>query len=148
MTTGAIYTAMSSSEMHTLQRAFMAAGGKWSTFVIWSKRAFTLRRADYQRQYERILYGWRDGAQHYWCDARDQGDVWFFDKPAKNNLHPTMKPVALVKFGGSGSTLIAAEKTSRQAWLVKLDPAYCDVVVQPWQRFSGRSAILDGDGRA
>jgi ParB-like chromosome segregation protein Spo0J len=119
-TKGAIYIAMSSSELHTLQRAFMAAGGKWSTFVIWAKHAFTLGRADYQRQYEPILYGWRDGAEHFWCGARDQGDVWFFDKPAKNDLHPTMKPVALVErairnssksrdivldpFGGSGST--------------------------------------------
>ena len=164
VTKGAIYIAMSSSELHTLQRAFTAAGGKWSTFVIWAKHAFTLGRADYQRQYEPILYGWRDGAEHYWCGARDQGDVWFFDKPARNDLHPTMKPVALVErairnsskardivldpFGGSGSTLIAAEKTGRQARLVELDPAYCDVIVQRWQRFSGRAATLDGDGRS
>ena len=97
VTEGAIYIAMSSSELHTLQRAFAAAGGKWSTFVIWAKHTFTLGRADYQRQYEPILYGWRDGGDHYWCGARDQGDVWFFDKPAKNDLHPTMKPVALVE---------------------------------------------------
>jgi DNA modification methylase len=163
VTKGAIYIAMSSSELHTLQWAFAAAGGRWSTFLIWAKHAFTLGRADYQRQYEPILYGWRDGAEHYWCGARDQGDVWFFDKPAKNELHPTMKPVALVErairnpsksrdivldpFGGSGSTLIAAEKTGRQARLVELDPAYCDVIVQRWQRFSGRSATLEGDGR-
>ena len=65
---------MSSSELDTLQAAFRAAGGKWSTFVIWAKNAFTMGRADYQRQYEPILYGWKDGAQHYWCGARDQGD--------------------------------------------------------------------------
>jgi len=156
VTKGAIYIAMSSSELHTLQRAFMAAGGKWSTFVIWAKHAFTLGRADYQRQYEPILYGWRDGAEHYWCGARDQGDVWFFDKPSRNDLHPTMKPVALVErairnssksrdivldpFGGSGSTLIAAEKTGRKARLVELDPAYCDVIVERWERFTGRTA--------
>jgi DNA modification methylase len=164
VTKGAIYIAMSSSELHTLQRAFTAAGGKWSTFVIWAKHTFTLGRADYQRQYEPILYGWRDGADHYWCGARDQGDVWFFDKPARNDLHPTMKPVALVErairnssksrdivldpFGGSGSTLIAAEKTGRQARLVELAPAYGDVIVQRWQRFTCRSATLDGDGRS
>jgi DNA modification methylase len=163
VTKGAIYIAMSSSELHTLQRAFAAAGGRWSTFLIWAKHAFTLGRADYQRQYEPILYGWRAGADHYWCGARDQGDVWFFDKPARNELHPTMKPVALVErairnssksrdivldpFGGSGSSLIAAEKTSRQARLVELDPAYCDVIVQRWQRFSRRGATLDGDDR-
>jgi DNA modification methylase len=65
VTKGAVYVCMSSSELHTLQRAFAAAGGKWSTFVIWAKHTFTLGRADYQRQYEPILYGWRDGHDHY-----------------------------------------------------------------------------------
>ena len=123
---GAIYVCMSSSELHTLQKAFVAAGGKWSTFVIWAKNTFTLGRADYQRQYEPILYGWKQGTDHFWCGARDQGDVWFVKKPQKNDLHPTMKPVELVEravinssksrdivldcFGGSGTTLIACEK--------------------------------------
>ena len=97
VTKGAVYMCMSSSELDTLQKAFREAGGKWSTFVIWAKNTFTLGRSDYQRQYEPILYGWKQGADHYWCGARDQGDVWFFDKPAKNDLHPTMKPVALVE---------------------------------------------------
>jgi hypothetical protein len=96
-TKGAVYVCMSSSELHTLQRAFTAAGGKWSTFVIWAKHTFTLGRADYQRQFEPILYGWPVGHDRYWCGARDQGDVWFIDKPAKNDLHPTMKPVVLVE---------------------------------------------------
>ncbi|MDH3662392.1 MAG: site-specific DNA-methyltransferase [Alphaproteobacteria bacterium] len=163
VTKGAAYIAMSSSELHTLQRAFTAAGGKWSTFVIWAKNTFTLGRADYQRQYEPMLYGWKDGADHYWCGARDQGDVWFFDKPVKNDLHPTMKPVALIErairnssksrdivldpFGGSGSTLIAAEKAGRHARLVELDPKYCDVIVRRWQEFSGGKATLAADGR-
>jgi hypothetical protein len=97
LTKGAVYICMSSSELDTLQKAFREAGGKWSTFIIWAKNTFTLGRADYQRQYEPILYGWRDGTDHYWCGARDQGDVWFIDKPNKNDLHPTMKPVALVE---------------------------------------------------
>jgi DNA modification methylase len=162
VTKGAVYVCMSSSELHTLQRAFTAAGGKWSTFVIWAKHAFTLGRADYQRQYEPILYGWPAGQERYWCGARDQGDVWFIDKPARNDLHPTMKPVALVErairnssksrdialdpFGGAGSTLIACEKTGRQARLVELDPKYCDVIVQRWQAWAGGTATLDGDG--
>jgi DNA modification methylase len=75
VTKGAVYVCMSSSELDTLQRAFRAAGGRWSTFVIWAKNTFTLGRADYQRQYEPILYGWKDGNDHYWCGARDQGDV-------------------------------------------------------------------------
>jgi len=58
---------------------------------------FALGRADYHQQFEAMLYGWKAGAQHYWCGARDQGNVWHFDKPARNDLHPTMKPVALVE---------------------------------------------------
>ena len=157
VTKGAVYVCMSSSELDALQKAFRAAGGKWSTFVIWAKNTFTLGRADYQRQYEPILYGWKDGADHYWCGARDQGDVWFFDKPAKNDLHPTMKPIALVErairnssksrdivldlFGGSGTTMIAAERTERRARLVELDPKYVDVIVQRWQEATGGSAL-------
>jgi DNA modification methylase len=164
VTKGAVYVCMSSSELHSLQRAFTAAGGKWSTFVIWAKNTFTLGRADYQRQYEPILYGWKHGADHYWCGARDQGDVWFFDKPVRNDLHPTMKPVALVErairnssksrdivldpFGGSGSTLIACEKAGRQARLIELDPKYVDTIILRWQEFSGGTATLDGDGRS
>ena len=164
VTKGAVYVCMSSSEQHTLQRAFIAAGGKWSTFVIWAKNTFTLGRADYQRQYEPILYGWPAGHDRYWCGARDQGDVWFIDKPVRNDLHPTMKPVALVErairnssktrgilldpFGGSGSTLIACEKAGRQARLVELDPKYVDTIILRWQEFSGGTATLDGDGRS
>jgi DNA modification methylase len=164
VTKGAVYVAMSSSELDTLQSAFRAAGGKWSTFIIWAKNTFTLGRADYQRQYEPILYGWRDGADHFWCGARDQGDVWQIKKPAKNDLHPTMKPVELVErailnssksrdivldpFGGSGTTLIAAEKSGRQARLIELDPKYVDVIVKRWQDYSGGRATRQSDGMA
>jgi DNA modification methylase len=163
LTKGAVYICMSSSELGTLKAAFEAAGGHWSTFVIWSKNAFTLGRSDYQRQYEPILYGWAEGSDHYWCGARDQGDIWQIDKPRANDLHPTMKPVALVErairnsskgratildpFGGSGTTLMAAEATGRQAALVELDPAYCDVIVRRWQEGTGGKATRqDGSG--
>jgi len=164
VTKGGVYVCMSSSELDTLQKAFREAGGKWSTFIVWAKNTFTLGRADYQRQYEPILYGWKDGADHFWCGARDQGDVWFFDKPAKNDLHPTMKPVALVErairnssksrdivldlFGGSGTTMIAAEKSGRRARLVELDPKYTDVIVRRWQEFTGGSAVHAASGDA
>ena len=160
---GAIYIAMSSSELDTLQAAFRKAGGKWSTFIIWAKNTFTLGRADYQRQYEPILYGWKDGGKHYWCGARDQGDVWQIAKPRANDLHPTMKPVELVEraisnssrrgdvvldpFAGSGTTLIAAERTGRRARLIELDPKYVDVIVKRWQDFSGNKSVLDGEDR-
>jgi len=163
VTKGAIYICMSSSELHTLNRAFTEAGGHWSTFVIWAKNTFTMGRSDYQRQYEPILYGWKEGVAHYWCGARDQGDVWLVKKPVSNDLHPTMKPVELVEravrnssktrdtvldpFGGSGSTLIACEKAGRQARLIELEPRYCDVIVRRWEEFSGKQAVLESDGR-
>ena len=137
---GAVYICMSSSELHTLEKAFREAGGHWSTFVIWAKSSFSMGRSDYQRQYEPILYGWKEGTSHFWCGARDQGDIWFVKKPHLNDLHPTMKPVELVEraiqnssktrdtvldpFGGSGTTLIACEKTGRQARLIEMEPAY------------------------
>ena len=68
---GSLYICMSSSELHTLQRVFITAGGKWSTFIVWAKNHFTLGRADYQRQYEPILYGWKEGNDRYWCGAPD-----------------------------------------------------------------------------
>jgi DNA modification methylase len=163
VTKGAIYICMSSSELHTLYRAFTESGGHWSTFLIWAKNTFTMGRADYQRQYEPILYGWKEGSQHYWCGARDQGDVWFVKKPAKNELHPTQKPVELIErairnssksrdtvldpFAGAGSTLIACEKTGRQARLIELDPKYCDVIIRRFEDLSGKRAVLASDGR-
>jgi DNA modification methylase len=156
---GGIYVAMSSSELDTLQAAFRNAGGHWSTFVVWVKNTFTLGRADYQRQYEPILYGWPEGAKRHWCGDRNQGDVWHFNKPVKNDLHPTMKPVELVErairnssqpgdivldpFGGSGSTLIAADKAGRRARLMELDPKYCDVIIRRWQQWTGKKAVRD-----
>ena len=136
----------------------MAAGGKWSTFIIWAKNTFTLGRSDYQRQYEPILDGWGADKKHYWCGDRDQSDVWEYNKPIRNDLHPTMKPVELVErainnsskigemvldgFGGSGSTLIAAEKTGRVARLIELDPKFCDVIVKRWEEYTGKKAEL------
>ena len=153
---------MSSSELDTLQRAFRDAGGRWSTFLIWAKNT-TLGRSDYQRQYEPILYGWKEGADHFWCGARDQGDAWFFDKPVKNDLHPTMMPVALVEraiqnssnsrdivldlFGESGTTMIAAERMGRRARLVELDPRYVDVSVQRWQTITSGVAATAQTGK-
>jgi len=161
---GAVYIAMSSSELDTLQAAFRAAGGHWSTFIIWAKNTFTTGRADYQRQYEPILYGWPEGVRRHWCGDRDQGDVWQIKKPARNDLHPTMKPVELVErairnssrpgdsvldpFAGSGTTLIAAEKSGRVARLMELDPRYVDVIVRRWQEWTGKAATRETDGVA
>lgn len=123
---GDVYVCMSSSELHTLQRAFADCGGHFSTFIIWVKNQFTIGRANYQRQYEPILYGWFEGSSHYWSGVRNLGDVygihelardvdgaplvrveackidsdvWEFPKPSKSKEHPTMKPVALCARG-------------------------------------------------
>jgi DNA modification methylase len=146
------------------KRRFDEAGGKWSTFIIWAKNTFTMGRSDYQRQYEPILYGWPEGAKRHWCGDRDQSDVWQIKKPHKNDLHPTMKPVELVErairnsskpgevvldpFGGSGTTLIAAEKSGRSARLMELDPKYVDVIVRRWQDWTGKKATRQDDGVA
>jgi DNA modification methylase len=108
-----------------------------------------------------ILYGWKEGCSHYWRGGRDQGDVWFINRPQANPLHPTMKPVELVSraiensskggdivldpFAGSGST---CEKIGRQARLIELDPKYVDAAVMRWQEFTGGEAVLDDDGRS
>jgi DNA modification methylase len=160
---GPLYICMSSGELHHLHTAFTSSGGHWSTYVIWAKNTFTLGRSDYQRQYEPILYGWPEGGKHFWCGARNQGDVWSIDKPRVNDLHPTMKPVALVEraienssqpgdvvldpFAGSGSTLIACENSRRRGRAMELDPRYVDVTVRRWQAYTGASAVLEPDGR-
>ena len=159
---GPLYICMSSSELHRLYAAFTEGGGHWSTLFIWAKNAFTLGRSDYQRQYEPILYGWPEGSAHFWCGDRDRGDVWQIDKPHRNDLHPTMKPVELIEraignssrkgglvldpFAGSGSTVIACEKTGRQARAVELDARYVDVIVKRWQGYTGRRGAA-GSGR-
>jgi len=159
VTKGAVYMCMSSSELHTLYQAFTDAGGHWSTFVIWAKHHFTLGRSDYQRQYEPILYGWREGTDRFWCADRNQGDVWFIKRPMANPDHPTSKPVELVEralrnssktrdtildpFGGSGTTIIACEKAGRQARVIELDPRYCDVAIRRWEAWTGQIAQSD-----
>ncbi len=153
-TVGGCYICMSSSELHTLESAWVEAGGKWSTFVIWVKNTFTMGRSDYQRQYEAILYGWPLKGKKYFTEARNEADVWEYPRPRRNDLHPTMKPIALVEraiansslpeatvvdpFGGSGTTLIAAERLNRTCYMIELDPAYCDVIVRRWAEFTGK----------
>lgn len=153
-TVGGCYICMSSSELHTLQKAWLDAGGHWSTFVVWVKNTFTLGRSDYQRQYEAILYGWPERGKRFFVEARNEADVWEYPRPRRNDLHPTMKPIPLVEraiansslpdavvvdpFGGSGTTLIAAERLGRKARLVELDPAYCDTIARRWAEFTGK----------
>ena len=156
---GALYICMSTREWPVVSRVLEEAGGHWSDTIIWAKDLFTLGRADYQRQFEPIWYGWRAEAKRYWCGDRDQGDVWQIPRPSDSHLHPTMKPLALVEraienssrpgdvvldlFLGSGTTLIAAERTGRSCRAVDLDPRYVDIAVARWEAFTGERARLE-----
>jgi len=153
---GALYICMSTKEWPVVSRVLEESGGHWSDTIIWAKDRFVLGRADYQRQYEPVWYGWREGASHHWCGDRDQGDVWNIPRPADSELHPTMKPLELVEraignssrsgdtvldlFLGSGTTLIAAERTGRVCYAMELEPAYVDVAIRRWEAFTGERA--------
>ncbi len=126
--------------------------------LIWIKNNHVLGRADYHYKHEPILYGWKEGASHAWYGERNKFSVWEVNKPTSSKLHPTMKPIELIEialensskykglildlFGGSGSTLIACEKLGRKAYLMELDPKYCDVIVKRWEDFTGKKAKL------
>lgn len=124
--------------------------------LIWNKNSLSLTRQDYQWKHEPCLYGWKDGAPHFWNSDRKQTTVLDFDKPTKSKLHPTMKPVPLFDyqiknsskrgqivldlFGGSGTTMIACEQNGRKAYLMEIDPKYADVIIDRWEEFTGKKA--------
>jgi len=153
---GALYICMSCKEWATVSRILAKAGGHWSDTIIWEKDRFVLGRADYQHGYEPVWYGWKEGQKRTWCGDRDQSDVWRIARPSDSPLHPTMKPLALIEraienssangdlvldlFLGSGSTVIAAERTGRVCYGMELDPHYCSIVVARWEAFTGRDA--------
>lgn len=164
MKSGAVfYIWHADSEGYNFRGAAKDAGWTVRQCLIWKKSSLVLGRQDYQWQHEPCLYGWKDGASHLWAADRKQTTILEFEKPSRNGEHPTMKPVALFEyqmlnntkggdlvldsFGGSGTTMIAAEKNGRHSRLMELDPKYCDVIVQRWQEFTGQKAVLEGDGR-
>lgn len=143
---GAVYCCHADTEGLNFRTAFKGAGLKLSSCLIWVKNSLVLSRQDYHWRHEPILYGWKEGASHYFAEDRTQDTVWEYDKPKANDLHPTMKPIPLVAraisnssrkneivldlFGGSGTTLIASEKLNRRAYLMELDERYMDVIVK------------------
>lgn len=159
-----IYVFHADSEGMNFRKALLDAGFKLAQCCVWIKQSLVLGRKDYHWQHEPVLYGWKPNGAHRWYSDRKQTTVWKFDRPARNDVHPTMKPIALVEyplcnssrggdivldlFGGSGSTLIACEKHSRSARLMELDPKYCDVIVHRWQEFTGKPALLESTGEA
>lgn len=147
------------SEGYNFRGAANDIGWKVRQCLIWLKSSLVMGRQDYQWKHEPCLYGWTEGAAHYWGSDRKQTTILEFDKPRRNGEHPTMKPVELFEyqmanstkqgdvvldsFGGSGTTMIAAERIHRHARLMELDPAYCDVIVKRWEQFTGKKAMLE-----
>jgi DNA modification methylase len=131
-------------------------GLKCRSLVIWDKGNHTLSNSDYMSMYEPMFYGWVNNHKFY--GGKNGMDIWRIKRTAKNNLHPTMKPVELVEkaildgsavngvvldlFGGSGTTIIACEKHKRHGRIMELDPKYCDVIVKRWEDFTGKKAVL------
>lgn len=155
---GAIYVAHSDSEGYNFRGAMRDSGWMVKQCLIWKKQSLVMGRQDFHWIHEPILYGWKPGSAHYWYNDRKQTTVLEFARPSKSPDHPTTKPVDLIEycignntrpeeivfdgFGGSGSTLIACEKLGRRARLVELDPTYCDVIVERWEKYTGQKAKL------
>jgi DNA modification methylase len=153
------YVVMSAQEWGNMMLALAINDYHWSSTIIWNKDRLVLSRKDYHTKYEPLWYGWKDGESRV-CPLEDrkQSDVWDIPRPSSSELHPTTKPVELVErailnssrpgstvldlFLGSGTTLIACEKTGRTCYGMELDPIYADVIVKRWQEFTGKKAVL------
>lgn len=185
----AFYIWHASQQSRPFLNAMRESGWEFREILIWVKNSLCLGRQDYQWRHEPCLYGWKEGAGHYFIDDRTQTTVFdpeldidkltkeemktmlhrifdetnrqtiiYEDKPSRSELHPTMKPVKLIArlienssregervldlFGGSGTTMIAAEQLNRKAYLMELDPKYADVIIQRFEEFTGQTAEL------
>ncbi len=152
---GAIYVCHADTEGINFRTAFKNAGFKLAECLVWVKNALVLGRQDYHWRHEPILYGWREGAAHYFIDDRTQDTIWEYNKPKRNEEHPTMKPlelcgraianssrvgeIVLDLFGGSGSTLISSDQLQRKARLMELDERFVDVIVKRYIKYKGSS---------
>jgi len=162
---GAFYCFHSDSEKVNFFRACVDAGFHYSTTCIWVKNALVLGRCDYQQMHEPVLYAFKDTAKHKWYSDRKQTTIWNFDKPKKNNDHPTSKPLDLLAypianssqanaivldtFGGSGSTLIACEQLDRTCYMLELDEKYASVILRRYAEFKqngGDDITCERDG--
>jgi site-specific DNA-methyltransferase (adenine-specific) len=190
---GAYYIFHADTEGYNFRKALMDAGGQVKQNLIWVKNALVLGRQDYQWKHEPCLYGWKEGAGHYFINDRTQTTVFedkadldklskeelkdmikeiiedktpttiiHEDKPLKNDVHPTMKPIKLISrlvrnsskpgenvidfFGGSGSTLISCEHLGRNCYSIELDPKYVDVIIDRWETLTGKTAVKIVEG--
>ena len=157
-----IYCTMPQGGAHMMLMMMASASWQVKHELIWLKNNIVLGRCDYNYRHEPILFGWADTHKFYGKGEFSQS-VWEIPKPQKSDLHPTMKPVPLIEnalnnsskagdivldlFGGSGSTLIACEKTGRVCRMMELAPHYCDVIVRRWQDFTGQKATLESSGK-
>lgn len=146
-----------SSTAQSFLSAVSAVGWSCRETLIWNKNHFTLSRQDYHWKHEPCLYGWNEGASHYWAGGRAQSTVLDFDRPTRSEDHPTMKPIPLFDrlirnscpmggvvydpFGGSGTTLLACEQNGRTCWMVELDPRFVAVIIRRWEALTGQKAV-------
>jgi site-specific DNA-methyltransferase (adenine-specific) len=151
------YVAAPPGPLHQCFSLVLKELGVWRQTLNWIKSSVVFGRSDYHYQHEPIFYGWNPSGSHKWTADRKQTTVLNFDKPSRNGEHPTMKPVELVEycvgnntnkgdlvldlFGGSGTTMMACEKSGRRSRLMELAPNYCDVIVKRWQDFTGKKAV-------
>lgn len=159
-----LYICHASSWQREFQNALEAAGLQIRCQIIWAKNTFAWGFGRYKFQHEPIFYCHLGGHKDAWYGDKTQSTLWQQNKPSANRLHPTMKPVELVEralgnssragevvvdlFGGSGSTLIGCERQGRSARLMEIDPRYADVICRRWEAYTGKSAVLDGEGQA
>ena len=152
------YVWYASREVVNFQESLEAAQLPVKQELIWNKSSLVMGRQDYQWKHEPCLYGWKEGAGHLWASDRKQTTVINMEKPTRNNLHPTMKPVPLFDyqiknntkggdivldlFGGSGTTIMACEQNGRNAYTMEFDPRYVDVIIDRWEQFTGEKAVL------
>lgn len=155
---GAFYVWYASREVVNFSIALERAGLEVRQELIWNKNSLVLGRQDYQWKHEPCLYGWKDGAAHYFIEDRTLTTVMDFNRPTVNKEHPTMKPIDLIGyqiknsskkkelvldlFGGSGSTLIACEQLGRKCCTMEYDPQYVDVIIKRWEDYTGKKAVL------
>lgn len=158
---GAFYIWFAATQAFNFLKACKESSMQIRQVLVWNKNTFTLGRQDYQWKHEPCLYGWKDGAAHYFVDDRTQSTVIEEDKPSRSEEHPTMKPLKLLAkqiknstkpgenvldiFGGSGSTLMACEQLGRHCFTAELDPRYCDSIIKRWEDFTGQQAVKIND---
>lgn len=149
------------SNGYAFRAAVQEAGLSVRQCLIWVKNSLVIGRQDYQWKHEPCLYGWKEGAGHLWASDRKQTTVLEFDRPTRSKEHPTMKPIPLFDyqmknntkggdivldlFGGSGTSIIAAEQNGRVCYMMEFDPRYIDVIIDRWEKLTGQKAVLIND---